>query len=175
MQILDRFQNRLIRKQSHLSHFAAKTSQKERVMSLRKGNNFSTKHGPDEKPDTSIKNELLKQTKNEKVPCAVAFEIAKALQISPETVGKTADLMNFKLTKCELGLFGYKPKKKIVKSQESIKVDVKDAVSDAIVQGRLSCERAWDIASRLQVSKMTVSGACEAMGIKIKDCQLGAF
>lgn len=144
-------------------------------MSLPKGKTFSTKHGPDEKPDTSIKNEILKQTKNEKIPCVVAFEIAKVLQISPEKVGKTADLMNFKLTKCQLGLFGYQPKKKIVKPQENIKEDVKDAVSDALAQGRISCRQAWDIASRLQIGKMTVSGACEALGIKIKDCQLGAF
>jgi hypothetical protein len=144
-------------------------------MSLPKGKSFSTKHGPDEKPDTSIKNEILKQTKNEKIPCAVAFEIAKALQISPEMVGKTADLMNFKLTKCQLGLFGYQPQKKIVKPQDSIKTDVKDAISDALFQGRLSCKDAWDIASRLNVGKMTVSSTCEAMEVKIKGCQLGAF
>jgi hypothetical protein len=144
-------------------------------MSLPKGKSFSTKHGPDEKPDTLIKNEILKQTKNENIPCAVAFEIAKVLQIPPEKVGKTADLMNFKLTKCQLGLFGYQSQKKIIKPQDGIRVDVKDAVSDALVQGRLSCKRAWDIASRLHVRKMTVSGACEAMGVKIKDCQIGAF
>jgi len=144
-------------------------------MSLRKGKTFSTKHGSDETPDTSIKNEILKRTQNEKIPCAVAFEIAKALQISPEKVGKTADLINFKLTKCQLGLFGYQPQKKIVKPQDSVNVDVKDAVFDALVQKRLSCKQAWDIASRLQVSKMTVSGACETMGVKIKNCQLGAF
>lgn len=144
-------------------------------MSLRNGKTFSTKHGPDEKPDTSIKNEILKRIKNKKIPCAVAFEIAKALKISPENVGKTADLMNFKLTKCQLGLFGYQPKKKIVKPQYIINADVKDAVSAALVQGRLSCQLAWDIASRLHVNKMTVSSACEAMEIKIKDCQLGAF
>ncbi|MBW2602951.1 MAG: hypothetical protein JRE28_01375 [Deltaproteobacteria bacterium] len=144
-------------------------------MSLHKGNFFSTKHGHDEKPDTVIKNEILKQTKNEKIPCAVAFKISEALQISPETVGKTADLMNFRLTKCQLGLFGYQPKKKIVKPEDSIKMDVKNAVSDALDQGRLSCKRAWDIASRLHVRKMTVSSACETMGVKIKDCQIGAF
>ncbi len=144
-------------------------------MSLPKGKTFSTKHGPDEKPDTSIKKEILKQTKNEKIPCSVAFEIAKVLRISPEKVGKTADLMNFKLTKCQLGLFGYQPKKKIVNPQENIKEDVKNAISDAIAQGRLSCKKAWDIAHRFHVGKMTVSGACEALGIKINDCQLGAF
>ena len=144
-------------------------------MSISKGKSFSTKHESDEKPDTSIKNEILNRTKNEKIPCAVAFEISKVLQISPAKVGKTADLMNFKLTKCQLGLFGYQPNKKIVKPQDSINVDVKDAVIDALVQERLSCKQAWDIASRLQVSKMTVSGACDTMGVKIKDCQLGAF
>ncbi|MBW2407313.1 MAG: hypothetical protein JRF17_08085 [Deltaproteobacteria bacterium] len=144
-------------------------------MSLRKGNKFSTKHGPDEKPDALIKNEILKQTQNEKIPCAVAFQIAETLKILPETVGKTADLMNFKLTKCQLGLFGYPPQKKIVKPLENIKIDVKDAVSHALVQGRLSCKDAWDIASRLHVSKITVSDVCETMGIKIKSCQLGAF
>ncbi len=144
-------------------------------MSLRKGKKFSTKHGPDEKPDSLIKNEILKQTQNEKIPCAVAFQIAEALKILPETVGKTADLMNYKLTKCQLGLFGYPPQKKIVKPLENIKIDVKDAVSHALVQGRLSCRDAWDIASRLHVSKITVSDVCETMGIKIKSCQLGAF
>jgi transposase len=54
-------------------------------------------------------------------------------------------------------------------------VDVKNAVFDALVRERLSCKQAWDIASRLQVSKMTVSGACETMGVKIKNCQIGAF
>ena len=144
-------------------------------MSLPKGKTFSTKHGADEKPDTSIKNEILKQTKNKKLPCAVAFNISEVLKISPDKVGKTADLMNFKLTKCQLGLFGYQPKKKIVKPQDSINADVKDAVSAALVQGRLSCKDAWDIASRLNVGKMTVSSTCEAMGVKIKGCQLGAF
>jgi hypothetical protein len=144
-------------------------------MKLQKNETYSQKHGHDEKPDDSIKNEILKRTEDEKVSCAVAFEIADALQILPYEVGKTADLMNFKLTKCQLGLFGYLPQKKIVKPQNSVKENIKDAISQSLSQGRLSCQRAWEIASRFNVSKMAVSNACEAMGIKIKDCQLGAF
>ena len=144
-------------------------------MSLPKGKKFSEKHGQDEKPDNLIKDEILKRTKNKEVPCAVAFEIARGLQISPDTVGVTADLMNFKLVKCQLGLFGYQPKKKIVKPQDIVNKDLKDAIAGALVQGRLSCKSAWDIASRFKIHKMTVSGACEAMNIKIKHCQLGAF
>jgi hypothetical protein len=145
------------------------------MMKLQKGESYSKKHGPDATPDRSIKSEILKRTKDEEVPCIVAFKIAEALRIPPLAVGKTADLMNFKLTKCQLGLFGYQPHKKIVKPQDSVKENLKDAISQSLSQERLSCKRAWEIASRFNIRKMAVSSACETMGIKIKDCQLGAF
>jgi hypothetical protein len=144
-------------------------------MGLANGKKFSQKHQSDAKPDRSIKDEILKQAKNRNIPCAVAFEIVKNLQVSPEAVGKNVDLLDFKLVKCQLGLFGYQPKKKIAKPQKTIDESLKDAITDALVRERLSCKSAWEIASRLNVPKMTVSNVCEAMGIKIKDCQLGAF
>ena len=144
-------------------------------MKLQKGESYSKKHGPDAAPDLSIKNEILKRAKGDEVPCATAFDIAKALRISPKEVGRTADLMNFKLTKCQLGLFGYQPQKKIVKPQDSIQENLKNAISQSLSQGKLSCKHAWEIASRFNIRKMAVSSACETMGIKIKDCQLGAF
>jgi hypothetical protein len=156
-------------------HRAQSCPRKEYMMKLKKGESYSKKHGIDALPDLSIKNEILKRTKDEKVPCAVAFEIAKALQVSPKPVGKAADLMNFKLTKCQLGLFGYQPQKKIVTPQDSVEENLKDAISQSLSQGKLSCKDAWEIASRFSIGKMAVSSACETMGIKIKNCQLGAF
>jgi hypothetical protein len=144
-------------------------------MSIGKGEKFSAKHGPDATPDHFIEEEILKQVKNKEIPCAVAFEIAGTLQVSPDAVGMTADLMDFKLIKCQLGLFGYQPQKKITKQPDRITEDLKNAIGDQLVQGRLSCRSAWDIASDLKIGKMKVSGACEAMDVKIKDCQLGAF
>lgn len=144
-------------------------------MDLQNGKSFVEQHGPDAKPDSVIKNEILKRTHKNEVPCAVAFEIAKELRVSADAVGMTVDLINYRLVKCQLGLFGYQPKKKIVKPQHTVTEDLKNAISEALVQGRLSCKSAWDIASRFEVHKMKVSGACEAMGVKIKPCQLGAF
>ena len=144
-------------------------------MNLHKDKQFAQKHGLDAKPDILLKNEITNRVKENKIPCAVAFEIAKELQVSADAVGMTVDLINYRLVKCQLGLFGYQPKKKIVKPQNKVSEDLKDAISDALVQGRLSCKSAWDIASRFKVHKMKVSGACEAMGVKIKPCQLGAF
>jgi hypothetical protein len=144
-------------------------------MTKAKGFKFSDKHRAQDKPEPAVENEIVKRSKNEEIPCAVVFKIVKDIHVSPAEVGKTVDLMNYKLVKCQLGLFGYKPKKKIVKPQDSINQELQKAIQAALVNGQLSCERAWQIADRHHVRKMSVSSACEAMGIKIKPCQLGAF
>ena len=144
-------------------------------MNLHKDNQFAQKHGPDAKVDILIKNEIINRAKENKISCAVAFKIANELQVSADAVGMTADLINYRLVKCQLGLFGYQPKKKIVTPQHTVTEDLENAISEALVQGRLSCKSAWDIATRFNVHKMKVSSACEAMGVKITYCQLGAF
>lgn len=136
---------------------------------------FSEKHGAGVKPDSKIKDEVLKRAQKDELSCAVAFEIAKGLGIAVGAVGITADLINVELVKCQLGLFGYKPKKKIVKPKAEVNQDTTDAIRDRLVEGKLPCKSAWDIADRFKVSKLTTSEACEALGIRIKGCQLGAF
>lgn len=136
---------------------------------------FSRKHGANEKPDHLIQKEVLNRIKKDSLPCAVAFDIAKTLKVSAGSVGRTADLMNLKLTKCQLGLFGHSPEYKIVEAKTDIKPELKHAIQEALIDGRLPCQSAWEIASRFSVPKLTVSGACEAMHIKVKPCQLGAF
>jgi hypothetical protein len=105
----------------------------------------------------------------------VAFKIAETLQVSPSDVGKTADLLEMTLVKCQLGLFGYKPNKKIVKAKAPENSDLEKAIRDALIDGKLPCRKAWDIARSQDLSKMAISAVCEHLKIKIKPCQLGAF
>lgn len=149
--------------------------ERSNVMTFRRSNKFAEKNGQNTKPDGLIEDKILRRIKNNELACAVAFKIAEEQQVSPDAVGMTADLLNVKLVKCQLGLFGYKPQKKIVKIKRSVSQDLKDAVADALVDGRLSCQSAWDIASRFKVQKMEISSVCEFMQIKINKCQLGAF
>jgi hypothetical protein len=144
-------------------------------MSREHSSNFAKKHKDGAELDPSIKEAVLNRSKEEELPCAVAFEIAKELAVEPADVGKTVDLLNIRLSKCQLGLFGYKPEKKIIKPQDTDNQDLKDAITNATVDGRLPCKDAWEIASDFNIGKMTVSGVADAMGIKIKPCQLGAF
>ena len=144
-------------------------------MSQQKGKKFSEKHESSAQLNQEIKDQIISRTKNNELPCAVAHKIAADLNVSPAEVGKTADLLEMMLVKCQLGLFGYMPEKKIVKPEASENPDLTSAIQDARVGGNLSCENAWEIARRFDVSKMKVSSVCEQLKIKIKPCQLGAF
>ena len=144
-------------------------------MKRQKGQKFAKKHKSNAQLNEEIKDHIIRQTKNNELPCAVAFKIAAELNVSPAEVGKTADLLEMELVKCQLGLFGYTPDKKIVKPKAAEKPDLASAIQDARVDGNLSCENAWEIARRFDVSKMKVSSVCEQLKIKVKPCQLGAF
>ena len=144
-------------------------------MSQQKGKKFAEKHESNTQINNEIKDHITSRAKNNELPCAVAHKIAADLNVSPAEVGKTADLLEMMLVKCQLGLFGYTPEKKIVKPETAENPDMTGAIQEALVDGNLSCENAWEIARRFDVSKMKVSSVCEQLKIKIKPCQLGAF
>lgn len=136
---------------------------------------YSKKHKGQRKLNEKIVKALREKEKDGEIPCAVAHQIAKELDVSPKEVGYTMDMLEIAIVKCQLGLFGYKPEKKIIKPAEKISEELKKEIEAELEDGKLSCKKAWEIAKRLGIGKMEVSSACEAMGIKIKECQLGAF
>ncbi|MFO7665464.1 MAG: hypothetical protein R6V76_02460 [Desulfobacterales bacterium] len=125
--------------------------------------------------DSLIDKEILNRVTDNELSCAAAFEIAAKLNIRPMDIGEAADRLNLILVSCQLGLFGYKPDKKIVKALETVSGELETAISESLAYGRLSCIKAWEIAAKLNIKKFSVSCACETLGIKIKECQLGAF
>jgi hypothetical protein len=144
-------------------------------MKRQNGKKFADKHGSNAQIDSRIKDALGQQAQNNQVPCAVAFKIAEALQVSPGDIGRTADLLELDLVKCQLGLFGYKPDKKIIKPKAAEDPDLEQSIRDSLIDGKLPCQTAWEIAGSHGLSKMSISAICEHLGIKIKPCQLGAF
>jgi len=90
-------------------------------------------------------------------------------------VGFTIDSLEIHIVKCQLGLHGYQPDKKKVKSADSVPSELEKGIREALVDDRLPCTFAWEIAKRFDLPKMEVSSACEALKIKISSCQLGTF
>jgi hypothetical protein len=144
-------------------------------MTREQGPKFSQKHGPDEQADPTLKQYIENKTKNGEITCAAAFQIADELSVSPAEIGKGIDLLDVRLIKCQLGLFGYGPGKKAVKPKSPEHPELEAAIRMALAGKKLACHDAWDIASQFDLPKMAVSAACEALNIKIKPCQLGAF
>jgi len=139
-----------------------------------KGKYFK-KHPQDTKIDEDLKKEILEQVKNNSMSCKKAEEIASELGFSLEETGKAIDVLNINITKCQLGLFGYGEIKKVVQPAKEITPELKESITSALENERISCLAAWKIAGKLNISRLKVAAACEALNIKIKPCQLGAF
>ena len=144
-------------------------------MSAHKKSHYSKKHSPNSRPDPEIEKEIKHQCEKQEISCFRAFKIAEQLNVPPIEVGRTADLMNIQVVKCQLGLFGHTPENKIVKAEQTSNHALQDAVTGTSENNRLTCEKAWQIADRLNISKLKVSNVSQANGIKIRNCQLGAF
>ncbi|MFC1869292.1 hypothetical protein ACFL0H_14330 [Thermodesulfobacteriota bacterium] len=136
---------------------------------------FAKKHPPDLKPKPETVEAVKKKASGGKISCAAAFKVVRDMNITPAEAGFTIDYIEIKINKCQMGIFGYEPGNKFVKSMDEVPGGLKDAIEQAVTGGRLSCNAAWEIANGLGIGKMDVSAACETMKTKISPCQLGAF
>ena len=136
---------------------------------------YGKKHPPERKVSPELADALKQTVSKGEISCAAAFKIAADLKVSPAEVGFTIDSLEVTLVKCRLGLYGYKPQRKIVGPADTVSQDLKEAIRGAVVEGRLSCAASWEIADRFGMAKMDVSSACETLKVKISSCQLGAF
>ncbi len=68
---------------------------------------YAAKHGPGVKADSKIIDAIKEKMSDGKISCAAMHGISKMLSVSPAEAGKTADLLEVRLLKCQLGLFGY--------------------------------------------------------------------
>jgi hypothetical protein len=110
-----------------------------------------------------------------RISCAEAHSIAVNLKVDPAEVGTAIDLLEVRIIKCQLGLFGYGKEKNIPSLSDKINPAIESAIKSSLVNDRLPCSTAWEIAGRFNVSKPMVAAECETMKIKISPCQLGAF
>ena len=110
-----------------------------------------------------------------RLPCASAFKIARRLKVSPHQVGEVANELDVKISRCQLGLFGYGSKGKFLEPAQEVEGELEARIRDRVVEGCLPCATAWDIARELTIKRIDVGRAAEGLGIRITQCQLGCF
>ncbi len=131
-------------------------------------------------PDTALAAVIRACSKEEKLACAQAFDIAKEAHVTPLAIGLNADASGIHLDHCQLGLFGYPGHTKGWQVAKIADHPVPDGLAAAIQsaldpEGRLPCARAWQIAADFSIPKMLVSYVADQLGVRIVQCQLGAF
>jgi hypothetical protein len=144
-------------------------------MARKNGNHYAGKHGQDMEIDPAVAETIKKKAIEGKLPCAVAFKISEETGVSPAEVGIALDLLEIKISKCQIGVFGYGREKNPVKPMADIPDSVKTAVHENLTDGNIACRDVWKVAEKLGIGRMDTASACDSLGIKISPCQLGAF
>jgi hypothetical protein len=138
---------------------------------------YAAKHAPGQRPDEKISALVRLKMEEGKLPCAGAERIGADLGATMAEIGRTLDLSEVRISRCQLGLFGYErtEKGKIIRPEEAFAPELEKAIRGRLSDGGLPCAEAWKIAAEMNVPRLKISSACEALKIRIKPCQLGAF
>lgn len=136
---------------------------------------YAAKHPAGTQVEPAIHDAVKEKLDKRTITCHAAHKIAEKLNVSPKQVGIAIDLQEGRIHKCQLGLFGYGSPQKAIKPSPNVSPQVKAAIESALINDRLPCIKAWEIAQSQGISRRTVAEMCETLGIRINQCQLGAF
>lgn len=125
--------------------------------------------------DEKIASAVREQVRDGALSCIAAFRVAEELGATPIAVGEVTDALGARLAHCQLGLFGYGERKSVVEPAEEVAPELERAIREGLILGRLPCAVAWAIAARFGMPKLHVANAAEKLGVRIGQCQLGAF
>jgi hypothetical protein len=53
--------------------------------------------------------------------------------------------------------------------------DLDKKIQESLIEGKLPCAKAFQIAKELKVSTKEIGEACNRLKIKVRSCQLGCF
>ena len=110
-----------------------------------------------------------------RLPCPVAFKVARKLDVKLGLVGGKADELGIKVSNCQLGCFGKEKATHEELRDMQIAPAVAEAVQASLVSGKIPCKTAHDLARKLKVGRRKVGDTASKLNIKVSDCQLGCF
>jgi len=129
--------------------------------------------------DERLHQAMVERLQDGKLPCNRAFAIAQILDLEPLTVGLTANETGIRISRCQLGLFGYGPKAegkhKIVHAMADVPERLAALLRAEAEGENITCDAVWRVADGLGYKRIEASSAVEAMGLRVSRCQLACF
>ncbi len=139
---------------------------------------YAAKHPKGTALNEAIAEAIRKKSPGGTLACGTAEKISGDFHFEIAGVGITADLLEAKINKCQLGLFGWGENPnhgKDIPTIDAVSDEIKYALDTAAENGAVTCATLWRIADQFGVNRKTVSAACDVLQLKIRLCQLGAF
>ena len=129
--------------------------------------------------DDRIVNAIRQRLLDGQLPCPAAHAVARDLAVEPLAVGRAADEAGIRISRCQLGLFGYGPKAegkhKIVQPMNPVPEELASRLREAAGEAGIPCETIWAIADSVGIRRLDASGAVEGLALRVSRCQLGCF
>lgn len=144
-------------------------------MTHRDAGKYAKKHPEHVTLDPALAEDIRREVRDGRMGCAEAERLAARQSVALERIGKHMDLLEIRIDRCQLGLFGHGSKGKAIHLPEQVPAEWDAAIRNALVEGKLPCARVWDLAKTLNQPRTALAAACEKLGVKIAACQLGAF
>ncbi len=124
---------------------------------------------------TGLEDKIISSLVDDRLPCSVAFDVAREVKVSRRQVGDTASRLKVRVVDCQLGCFDSKKATHDDLVGKQINRAVIDEVESSLVNGALPCAVAFKVVGTLQVTPREIGDAATRQKIKINNCQLGCF
>jgi len=126
---------------------------------------------------TTIESTLLPALRDGRLPCAFAFHLADKHGWTADEIGAEATRLDVRISRCQLGLFGYDSfrQKGFVQQMAEVPGDVTVSLRAAAADTQIACAALWRIAEEHGLPRIAIACAAETLGLHVSPCQLGCF
>ena len=107
--------------------------------------------------------------------CPVAWSLAKKADVPRIAVGAMTDKLGFRITDCQLGCFKVDKTLYTEPPRDTLDPELITEIEELDNDENLTCEKAFELASKYQQKPMVVGNEASARNMKIRNCQLGCF
>ena len=107
--------------------------------------------------------------------CPVAWGIARKSNVPKIVVGEITDRLGIRITNCQIGCFKIEKTPYDNSSYSNIDGEICNILKELHETDQLTCAKAFELARQFNLKPIVIANEVNAMGLKIRGCQLGCF
>jgi len=107
--------------------------------------------------------------------CPVAWGIARKSNVPKIVVGEIADRLGIRIANCQLGCFEIEKTPYDNSYYSNIDGEICNILKELHETDQLTCAKAFELARQFKLKPIVIANEVNAMGLKIRGCQLGCF